>query len=206
MPCIFLNKTKPAIGSSELELGTAASVLSDFRMPFYHNYDHGVFMYIYPQSEVGIAKTITGIAVYILRSGFGGTYPITSNNQRIKICHTSDSEFAPSTKTDLTGVNYTNLTTCKGNFTFTTPSVSADWVVITLDTNFSYDGTSGLIIIWENEDGSYIPGTGSTPQGKITTWDTTFRFFHKAADGTYPTSAFGTRNSTQIGNYKLIYS
>jgi hypothetical protein len=206
MPCTFIIRKKPAAtGGGTLELGNPSSTDKADKCPFDLFYNYGVFMNLYPQSEVGSSKTITGLEVYIYKGSSSATFPMTYNNQTIKLMHTTDTEFSGSSKTSYTGFNNSNLTTCKSNFSYVIPNQSEGWITINFDTNFSYNGTDNLIISWEHNDGSYENGTSTDPQGKSTS-SSTFRLFYIRQDTSFPNDNFGTRDATLICNYRLIFS
>jgi hypothetical protein len=198
-----LGATSPQVTIREppepLEIGTGTSTSSEF--PMYLYYDYGVFIYLYKQSELGSSKTISDIAFDMVNTS-SSTY--TANNQTLKFAHSSATVIPDNVKTDLTNLPYTDLTTVKNNFTWSVNSVE-EWKNINLDTNFNYNGTDSLLVIWENRDGSYISGTSSNPRCKVTS-DGTFNVFQKYVDNTFPTSSYGTKDSTGKPNLRLQFA
>jgi hypothetical protein len=159
--------------------------------PFYYLYDYSWTHNIYLQSEVGSAKTITA-----LEWDFGGwTTPYNVINQTVKLAHITESVFDSTPAEDLSDVTLANLTTVyTGSFSVSTNN----FIKLTLDTPFSYNGTSNLLVIWENRDGTWTSGGG---------WAEGFTASQRGAydweDGSYPT-VDGTRVNN-VPNIKIHY-
>ena len=153
-------------------------------MPAYGNYDYSQTGMIYLSSEVGALKErqITGIELNF--DGWSTDYPL--NNQVIKMGHVSANEFNGTNLinySDISGQNNIapTMTTVKTSFDITIES-SSHWKRFDFDTNFYYNGTSNLLISWENRDGSWQDGYGhlegtstandtdGTPSYRVTSW------------------------------------
>ena len=163
MPCIYLNFTEPPSTPSTLTIadsGTSNLV----GMPFYGLYDYSQSGVIYLASELTAVagKTITAIAYKW--QGWKNSYE--ANNQFIKLAHVSGSVF-PSTAninySDINGGISPSLVTCKSNFTtldFTPNIGDGGYIKNEFTTNFVYNGTSNLLISWENYDDTWRSGYG----------------------------------------------
>lgn len=186
-----------AITGTTTQYGVSSG--TDSRYPAYGLYNYSHQMFLFTQAEIGSAKQITGIQFYM--SGYTGGYTMT--NQTLKIYHTTDAIFGTSvqitnTNGDVSGINQTDLTTCRSGFTWT--PVNNTWNTVTFTTNFCYDGIKNLVIQWESRDGSWTSGYGTAQVNN----PVTFKTWYKELDASYPTG-FGTRNSASRPNIRLIY-
>jgi len=188
-----------AVVGTNIQVGTGTS--TDNRYPAYGLYDYSHQMFMYTSAQIGSGqKQITGISFNMASY----TVPYTFLNQTLKLAHCTDVQFGTSvqilnTNGDISGVNgVTDLTIVKANFTWTiNPN---GWRTVNFDTNFCYNGTSTLLVIWENRDGSWTTGYGTAQ----TSVPTGFQSWYKEQDTTYPTG-FGTRNSAKRPNIRLNY-
>jgi len=186
MPCIYLGFQKtPSVPSTE-QIGTGTSNLTG--MPLYGLYDYSQGGMIYLASELTAVagKTITSIEFQY--NGWSTSY--TANNQAIKLGHVSGSAF-PSTAdidyNDINGGSPPSLTTCKTGFStlnFSPNIGTGGFIEHTFTTNFVYNGTSNLLISWENFDGTWASGYGWL-EGFSTSGKRHARWFQ---DNTYPTA------------------
>jgi len=161
-------------------------------------YDYGQSMIIIRASELGTgAKMLHGLEIEV--NGYTPGY--TFNNQTLKLAHTSDLEFGSNVKTDLTNINgLADLTSVKADFTWTINS--SGYQTIDFDTNFEYNGTDSLLIIWENRDGSWNPGFGWAECH----FDNTYAdSWYKHQDDSYPSSSYGTADQSYRPNIRLKY-
>jgi len=188
MPCIFIGYNKTASAPSSIEIaGGGTSNLT--AMPFYGLYDYSQGGAIYLASELTAVagKTITAIAYYW--EGWKTSYE--ANNQVIRLAHVSGSSF-PSTASvnysDINGGVAPTLTTCKTAFSTLgfTPNIGVGgYIKNEFTTNFVYNGTSNLLISWENYDDTwrgeygYITGVFQSGAKRYATWYN---------DNTYPTA------------------
>ena len=174
-----------------------AGTSNEERYPAYGLYDYSHSMFIIRASEIGSgSKLLHGLQIEM--AGFTGGY--TFANQTIKLAHTSDLEFGDNVKVDLTNINnVTNLTTVKANFDWNIGS--SGFQTITFDTNFEYNGSDSLLIIWENRDGNWNSGFGWSE-----CWfDNTYvDSWYKYQDNSYP-SGYGTKDLSYRPNFKLNY-
>jgi len=164
-----------------------------FEAPAYGLNDFSWSSFIYTAGLIGAPRQIRGIEVEL----DGYTTPYTYNNQTIKLAH-----LAPGTNTfdanpavDWSDMPVSDVTVVKV-FNWV---ISANGIIqILFDTNFCYNGTSNLILGWENRDGSWASGfgwgeaIGSSNSGA-----------YKAQDTTYPTGN-GTRINRRL-NLRILY-
>jgi len=173
--------------------------------PAYGNYDYSQTGMIYLSSELSALKErqITGIELNF--NGWATNYPL--NNQVIKMGHISANEFDGTNVinySDISGQNNTapTMTAVKSYFNMTIES-SSHWKRFDFDTNFYYNGTSNLLISWENQDGSwqdnygYLEGTSvandddGTPSYRVSSW------FN---DNNYPSTTNSSSPQSRIPN------
>ena len=173
--------------------------------PAYGNYDYSQTGMIYLSSELSALKErqITGIELNF--NGWATNYSL--NNQVIKMGHISASEFDGTNVinySDISGQNNTapTMTTVKTSFNMTIEN-SSHWKRFDFDTNFSYNGTSNLLISWENRDGSwqdnygYLEGTSvandadGTPSYRVSSW---------FDDDNYPSTTNASSPQSRIPN------
>lgn len=190
-PYVYKNPVcVPTTGGTSL---IANGTTNLFDAPAYGFYDYSWSSFIYPVSLISTPRQITGIQIEV---GFFST-PYTFNNQTIKMAHlaigTTTFDSAPAV--DWSDMPVTDVTIVK-SFNWT---ILANGIIdINFDTNFCYNGTSNLILGWENRDGSWAVGygygktIGSSNSGAI-----------KSQDGSYPTGN-GTRISNRL-NLRLKY-
>ncbi len=111
--------------------------------PISTNYKYSQSEFIYTADEIGRSGTIRGIGFYITSLGTG-TY---SRYVRIYVGHTTSDYF--------TGSNYSAFTSAgqnyEGNYVF---KLGWNFIPFNLRT-FSYDGTSNLVILVNDNTGSY---------------------------------------------------
>jgi hypothetical protein len=179
-----------AVQNDELTIGVGTTIQN--LLPAYGLYDFNWGAMIYTSTEVGAAKQITGVGFNY--SGFTSGY--TFLNQRIYLAHVVESVFPPSPQVNMSDLTLSNLTEVKGYFTNTISS--AGYKTFTFDENFCYNGTSNLLVFWQNNDGSWQSGFGGT---RSTT--STNRAAYKFQDNTYP-SGTGTRTNARP-NIKILF-
>lgn len=134
--------------------------------PLYGLYDYGRSATIYYASDIGGSKNISSIAWYVdeFQNGYSQSGPYTFSNVKIYFAYTTLTGWSNINNVSgvdmLNGVNVSQGITSwtkvfDGSITF---NLSNSWKYITLDTPFSYNGTSNLVIQVENWDGSYSSG------------------------------------------------
>ena len=148
----------PILGNS-FQVGTGTRNSSN--APAYGLYDYSWYAAIWEYDELGstalnpVPMQITGINIQIAGYSNGYTY----NNQTIKLYHVVESVFDNNGQPiDLSNLTIYDETIVKENFTWTI--FGSGWKSFTFDTNFCYNGTDNLLLVWENRDGSWASGFG----------------------------------------------
>ena len=199
-------------GDDEVEIGTGTIQQPEY--PSYFYYDYGYFGQIYTASEIGVSQPITITAVRFNMGESGGAE--TMNNQTLKLGQVNQDQFDINIRNDFTQVPLqpvpwlsSNITTVKSNFTWTVPNTGQGWLEIQLDTPYLYDPTAtngNLLLIWENQDGSYEFGATS-PWALSSTSGTLFRSYYDYQDFSMPLlTSYGTRDSSGRPNIQIVYS
>lgn len=172
----------PVVGTNTT-IGTL-STTTTFN-PAYGLFDYSVSGNMYIAGTMGGAKQITGIQIF--PAGF--TTPYSFTNQEIWMGQVSNTNFSASPQVNFSDLTFTKaLTKVKGPFTYTV-SANGAWQNITFDTNFCYDGTNTLLLVWRNYDGSWSSGYGNWQVANVVS-----RSMYAAQDTTFPTGT-GTRNN-----------
>ncbi len=146
--------------------GTYGNTQTSPFSPLYGLYDYGRSATIYYAADIGGAKNIAHIAWYVdeFQSGYSQSGPYTFSNVKIYFAYTTLSGWSNINNVSgvdmLSGVNAAQGITSwtkvfDGSVTFNS---SNSWKYIPLDTPFSYNGTSNLVVQVENWDGSYSSG------------------------------------------------
>jgi hypothetical protein len=190
-PYVYQNPVCVATTGGSSLIANGTNVL--FEAPAYGLYNYSWSSFIYTAGLIGAARQITGIQVEMV----GYSTPYTFNNQTIKMAHlapaTTQFDAAPAINwsdmpvSDVTVVKSFNWTIAANGF-----------IDINFDTNFCYNGTSNLIIGWENRDGSWASGYGWTKSISSTSSGAQI-----AIDANYPTG-----NATRINqrmNLRIKY-
>jgi len=193
------SSTPPPSGPSiqNLTWSSPTGTSNGNKYPAYGLYDYSHTMYIIRADELNnTSKILHGLEIEL--AGYTGGY--TYNNQTIKLAHITDNEFGSSVQVNLSGINgLSNLTTVKSSYNLTINS--SGYQVIDFDSNFEYNGTDNLLIIWENRDGSYSSGYGWSECYFDNTY---YDSWYKYQDNSYPTG-YGTRDQSYRPNFKLKY-
>ena len=165
-----------------------------YKIPFNGLYDYSHEMFIYTESEIGLgAKEIFEFSFYL--EGYNQGYQF--NDITIKVAHTSNDQFDNSVKVDLSGLVYSDLTTCVLNRDVVI--TENGWFKLGFDTSFEYKGSGNLLVIVENRDGTWSPGFGYT---QCTYDNSSYRSWIKFQDNDYP-EGYGTRSKERPN---LIYN
>ena len=151
---------------STISDGTYGNTQTSPYMPLYGLYNYGWSSSIYNSVDIGDAKDITQISWYVdaFQNGYSQSGPYTFSNVKIYFAYTTLNGWTNVTNVGGTtrpiGINVPQGITSwtkvyDGSIIF---NASNAWKYITLDTPFSYNGTSNLIVHVENWDGSYSSG------------------------------------------------
>jgi hypothetical protein len=189
------------------------------KYPMYPFYDYGYFAYVYLKSELNLTSTvnITGIRFQMKCSDA----PQNSVNQTLKLGQVNKDEFLSDIRNDMTQSPLptdpwvaNNITTVKSNFSWSFPNniETFQWKEVTFDTPFSYNPNDStypnILVIWENRDGSFLPG-GLTPSAQCFTPNNpsgaAYRSYYVYQDESMPLSTgYGTRDITNTPNIQFI--
>lgn len=194
--------TGPTVQGLTLSTQSGTSNLS--YAPAYGLYDYGMSIFLINASEFGGGEKLLTSIAYEASNYSNYTY----NNQRILLAHTTATDLTTSiqitdggnlsTPATFTGVNYSDLTEVKSPFSWL---VNSGWNTVDFDTNFTYDGTSNILVIHENRDGSWVSGYGWweswSNNGNTETW-------YKYVDNNFPTG-YGTTNVSLRPNMRFGY-
>jgi hypothetical protein len=204
MPCVFVGYNKSASTPSTKELSGGTSTC--LGMPFYGLYDYSQGGAIYLASDLTelAGKTITAIAY----DWDGWNIVYEANNQVIKLGHISGSNFpytASPTYSDVNGGVIPTLTTCKSGFStldFNPNTLVGGFIKNEFTTNFVYNGTSNLLISWENYDGTWRSNYGHidgfTPDPSVKRYATWYD------DNVYPTAS-SSSGGNRVPNIIFYY-
>ena len=144
----------PPVTGQVLQIGTGTSLV--YYAPNNYSFKYAKSAFIWTAAEMGAAKTIDRLFFY-LRSY--GAFPLFGM-QTLKLGHVAQSSFATTNPPiNLSDLTISDLTTVSSNFThfFTQNSL---WWPILFTTNFVYNGTSNLILIWEHNAGDWVSTAG----------------------------------------------
>lgn len=170
--------------------------------PFYGLYDFGETANILLQSQVGVGKQITGLGCFF--SGF--TTPYTFTNVEIWVGHTTNNEFPVGVTVGYPTMTITNLTQCySGPFSITTNNA---WKTENFNlSNFCYNGTNNLIVIFKNFDGDWDPGYGFSRHTftALEPVGSRFRQVNVEQDTTYPPNGTAFARNQYYNNIRLLY-
>lgn len=158
------------------------------RYPFNGFYNYSWSNMLYLNSEVGSAGQITQVSFYVMNAP--ASY--TMNNQKIYVRNT--------TATSFTNANYPGNTGFTQVYNGTIIYNGAGWKTITLSTPFSYDGTSNLEFLFENQDATWANGF---PYFAYTTSTGSNRMRRDYQDASFPSSCANCLALNSILNIQL---
>ncbi len=161
-------------------------------VPVYGFYDYSWSRTVYLQSDLGDAKTIESIAYQLYTSPSGYVMP----NQSIWMKHTTDATITSGAYQDPAANGFTKVYDGAIDFTGT----AGDWFEVVFNTSdFDYNGTDNLLVIWENRDGNYASGY---PRWYYAS--TSSRSTYRYADNSFPTTAGSI--SSYLPNTRFFYT
>ena len=121
-------------------IGDGSSSTSSY-LPSYNYYNYSLTQQIYTPAELGSAGTITSIAFYNEGAEKTRTYEFYMKN-------TTKNTFSSST-------DWITVTSSDKVFSGSVTMVANDWTTIILSTPFVYDGTSNVVLVADDNTGSY---------------------------------------------------
>jgi len=197
----------PIVGTDFQPIFGSGTVLSYVPYTGYYNYSLGIWLMT--SFELGTSKQFTGLQ---LSKAYTEPSGITQLNQTIKIYHTTATELPASTintsgtfgsSLTLNGVNaflpVSDETTVFDSSWYQT--ASAGWKNLNFSTNFCYNGTDNVVVMWVNNDGAY-DSTNYPFWDTDTTLASTNKGAWQYSDTVKPTSV---NRSNQRPHLKLNY-
>ncbi len=167
---VFL-MTLISLSAVYVEIGAGTEI--NQYVPAYGWFDNSWSRSIYLQTEIQNAISINMLSYHVGQDG--DNYEMI--NQKIYIKHTTDTSYDAATYVDpLSDESYELV--FDGSITWN----GIGWNDIQLDTEFDYNGTDNIEILWINEDGSYVT---AEPNFSGTTLETP-RAMYKYQDGEFP--------------------
>ena len=155
--------------------------------PAYGFYDYSQAGIIYLSSDlegVGISEGNSISSIEFEFNGWGNNYEL--NNQTIKLSHVSESSIPDNSYPDYRDLTLSNTLTVISDFDLRISS-SRNWVQITFDTPFVWNGSDNILISWENRDGTWASNYGYV-EGSSSFSNRSHSWFN---DNTYPTASSG---------------
>ena len=110
-------------------------------LPSYSYYKYGLSEQIYTPSELGGSTTINSISFYNAGNTKTRTYDIY-------MLHTTKNSFS-------SGTDWVPVSSANRVFSGTVTMTKGYWTTIELDTPFAYNGTSNLLLVMDDNTGSY---------------------------------------------------
>ena len=132
--------------SGETTIGSTNDTIRGWTLPTHVYYNYSLTQQIYTAAEIGDAGTITAISFYYLGSSASGT--ASSSGAR-----TFDIYMSSTSSSNLN--SWINETASHKVYTGTQTFNAVGWYTFTLNTPFEYDGTSNLLITFDDNTGSY---------------------------------------------------
>ena len=172
MPCTFLSYKNPASSDSgdlrPLQIGIGTDKLIHYPFSGSHNYSQMGAIYLASELIAQGATSDGGSINNIQFQLAGWNIGYTVNNQKLYLSHITGTNFGGGTVTpDYSAagkepLNVTDRILVK-SFSYTNSSEEG-WELFTFDTPFIWNGTHNILISWENHDGTWSRGSG-TSQG-----------------------------------------
>ena len=183
--------------SNEITIGSTAVNTTGWALPTHVYYGYSLTQQIYTSAEVGSAGTITAISFYYLGSSTSGSASSSgSRNFNIYMSNTSNSSLSN---------NWVNETSDHLVYSGTCTFNSVGWYTFTLATPFEYDGTSNLLLTFDDNTGDYTVSarmyyrTYSTNENRARYIDSDTNDFDPSSATSLTTSS-GSYNSTATDN------
>lgn len=182
-----------AVQGINTDYGTGTTQV--YEVPFYGLYNYGESAHIYPQSQIGSGKAITGVGFYFA----GWTVPYTFSAVEIWIAHTTATDFPAGITVGYSAITITDLTKVySGSWT---NSVNNAIQFVNLAPKFCYNGTDNLLIICKNFDGTWTSGYGYTRNTAVAN----YRQAYVYQDPSYPANGTAMTRVQRSMNLRLYY-
>ena len=140
----FRTEGGTSTGGSASWVTIGSGTLTDQSLPTYAAYNYSITQQIYTASEIGQAGTIQKLAFFNNGAEETRTFDLY-------LLSTDRQDF--SSTDDWEPVSYSDIA-FSGSVTFW----AGDWTEIELTTPFEYDGASNLIVVFDDNTGTYAPG------------------------------------------------
>ena len=191
-----------------------SGTINQAEYPMYMFYDYGYFAFIYKNSEINVSSTVNITGIRFQMKETGGTESMA--NQTLKLGQVNQAQFDINIRNNMTQSPLqpnpwvaNNITTVKSNFTWTVVNNPSNYTEVLFSTPFVYNPNDStyphLLIVWENNDGSYNSGS-ATPYSECFSDGTTRSYYDYQDNSMPPSIAYGTRDSTGTPNTQLICS
>lgn len=131
----------PVVANTTISLGSGTTTNS--YLPTYVFYNYSLTEQIYTASEIGMAGRISSVSFYYTGSG--------SRTIDVYLTHTTKNTFTGS-------YNWVPVTNAEKVFSGSFSPTANAWTTITLDTPFDYNGRDNLLLVVDDNTGSYVSG------------------------------------------------
>ena len=122
-------------------IGEGMAVINNQYLPSFSYYKYSLTEQIYTSTEMGGSRTITSISFFNAGATKTRTYDIYMK-------HTTKTEFSSTT-------DWVSVTSSYKVFSGSVTMRAGMWTTIVLDTPFSYNGSSNLLLVVDDNSGSY---------------------------------------------------
>jgi hypothetical protein len=172
--------------------------------PWYPYYTACRFQMMYTASEIGRSGVITQMSVFKTAYTYRATFPNTS----IKLCHTTVSNVTTNYNNNYGGNTPTWVYHSASHVAGT--GTADAWDTIDFQTNFTYDGTSNLLVevTWAGSPSGTYPGSRNSsisPTRRVYGWNDTLLTNGSGADAYCYSMRIGFQsNPNDVGVTKII--
>lgn len=144
----------PLTGNTTQYVGPSSPTFADNEQPFNHYYRNSVCAIIITATELGGAKQIQRLEYQL---AYNWSTNLLMNNQEIYLMHTTANSFPSGfTNKDMTGLpGLANKLKVYDGGVYTLSGNGGTWKGVDFTTNFVYNGTDNLCILWQNKYNIY---------------------------------------------------
>lgn len=195
------------VANQGLTIQAGSGNTNDDSSPLYGLYDYSETAHIYLQSYFGSGqKRIRRLEFYL--QGYNTNY--TYSDVEVWVGHVVQNEFPSGITVGYSALTITNLKMCwKG---FWNAGQGAGWYYIDFENTaqggqgiFCYNGTSNLIVIVKNKDGSWQSGYGYTQRTNFSGASTRYGMAKIFQDTTYPPNGTVMSRISALMNLRIAY-
>ena len=176
--------------ASGVMIGDGGSSTSEF-LPSYNYYNYSLTEQIYTSAEMGGAGIITSVAFYNEGAAKTRTYDFYMKN---------------TTKSTFTGAtDWITVTSSDKVFSGSVTMVANDWTTITFSAPFVYDGTSNVVLVADDNTGTYT----NSPHMACRVFTATSQALYAYNDGTNynplsPPTSSSTNNAVMSSKNQIV--